>query len=110
MSLGMANEDESIQDVVRRKTKKVDADKDNNDNTQQDIESDKTTESVASKVRKRIVFGALANVELEEKDNPLRSSFLRKIRTSILFIPRHIIDGLHCGLKSMRCWAQTTGL
>jgi hypothetical protein len=52
MSLGMANEDESVQDVVQED--KVDADKDNNDN-KQGIESDKTTESVASQVE-RILF------------------------------------------------------
>jgi hypothetical protein len=49
MSLGMANEDESIQDVVHKD--KVDAYKYNKDN-KQDIESDKTTELVASKVER----------------------------------------------------------
>jgi hypothetical protein len=88
MSLGMANEDESIQDVVQED--KVDADKDNNEN-KQDIESYKTTESVVSKVE-RIVFGALAKVELDEKDNPLLSSFKKNKDDN--FIPRHIIDDL----------------
>jgi hypothetical protein len=69
---------------------KVDADKDNNEN-KQDIESDNTTESVVSKVE-RIVFGALAKVELDEKDNPLLSSFQKNKDNN--FIPRHIIDGL----------------